>query len=180
MDEKNIKNEITKIFQFSNSQDELFDYFRIAMDHNINDLALYKTLLWNKALSVDEILMFTDKICREIPGFCFDIYLTVAKIVDSNSFYGSNKDIAFDYIKKAAASKKNSTEPYESVSEMYNKELNIPHFDKIVAFFEEGLNQVKEKSKLCFILARIYGKVGDIEKGKNCQKRGEEYLEKGE
>jgi hypothetical protein len=180
MDEKNIKNEITKIFQFSNSQDELFDNFRTAIDQKIKDLTLYKTLLWNKALSVDEILMFTEKICREIPEFCFDIYLSVAKILDANSFYGNNKETAFEYIKKAAASEKNSTEPYAIVSEMYNKELNIPSLDKIVSFFEDGLNHVKEKSKLCFILARIYGKIGDIKKGKSYQKKGEEYLEKGE
>lgn len=180
MDENNTKNEIAKVFQLSNSQDELFDNFRTAIDQKIKDINLYNTLLWNKTLSVDEMLMFAEKICKEIPGFCFDIYLSVAKILDSNSFYGNNKEIAFDYIKKAAASEKISIEPYIIVSEIYNKELDLPSFNKIVAFFEDGFLHVKEKSKLSFILARLYGKIGNIEKGKSYQKKGEEYLERGE
>ena len=180
MKTKNHRAEIGKVFQFSNSQDELFDNFRIAIDQKIKDIALYNALLWNKTLSIDEVLMFAEKICREIPEYCFDIYLSVAKILDSNSLYGSNKDASFDYIKKAALSEKDSVEPYIIISEMYNKELNLPPFDKIETFFENGFYCVKEKSKLSFILARLYGKIGEIEKGKRCHKRGEEYLQKGE
>ena len=180
METKKTQKEIVKVFQFSNSPDELFDNFRIAIDKKIKDIALYNALLWNKALSADEILMFAEKICKEIPEFCFDIYLSVAKIMDSNSFYGNNKEIAFDYINKAASLEKTSIEPYIIISEMYSKELNLPPFDKIAAFFENGFYHVKEKSKLSFILARLYGKIGDLEKGKSYQKKGEEYLEKGE
>lgn len=180
MDTKNLQNDILKVFQFSNSPDELFDNFRTAIDEKIMDIGLYNALLWNKALSIDEVLMFSEKTCKEIPEFCFNIYLSIAKILDSKSSYGNNKEIAFDYIKKAAASEKNSIEPYIIISEMYNKEFNLPPFDKIVTFFEYGFGHVKEKSKLSFILARLYGKVGDIEKGKSYQKRGEEYLQKGE
>ena len=180
MNNKNLHRDIAKTFQFSNSPDELFDNFRTAIGKKIKDIALYDALLWNKALSVDEVLMFAEKICREIPEYCFDIYLSVAKILDSNSLYGSNKDASFDYIKKAALSEKDSVEPYIIISEMYNKELNLPPFDNIEAFFENGFYCVKEKSKLSFILARLYGKIGEIEKGKRCQKRGEEYLQKGE
>ncbi|MEJ2617051.1 MAG: hypothetical protein P8Z35_19015 [Ignavibacteriaceae bacterium] len=180
MDNKNLHKDIAKAFRFSNSPDELFDNFRTAIDQKINDFSLYNALLWNKALSVDEVLMFAEKICKEIPGLCFDTYLSVAKILDSKSFYGNNKEIAFDYIKKAADSERNSTEPYVIVYEMYNKELDLPPFDKLAAFFEKGFNNVKEKSKLSFLLARLYGKVGEIEKGRSYQKMGEEYLQKGE
>lgn len=180
MENKNLHMEIGKVFQFSNSHDDLFDYFRASIDKKIKDIALYNSLLWNKALSVDEILMFAEKICKEIPEFCFDIYLSVAKILDSKSMYEENKDAAFNYIQKAALSEKDSVEPYIAVSEMYSKELNIPPFDKIESFFESGFHNVKEKSKLCFVLARLYGKIGNVKKGRIYQNKGEEYLENGE
>ncbi len=174
------KKEILKIFQTSNSQDELFDNFRIAINQKIKDIDLYNVLLWNKALSNDEIVMYAEKICKEIPEFCCKVYLAVAKILDSTSIYGDNKEMAFDYIKKAALSNKTSTEPYIIISEMYNKELNLPPFEKIVSFLEKGINLVDEKSKLNFILAKLYGKIGDIERGKNYQKKGEEHQKHGQ
>lgn len=180
MENKNLQKEIGKVFQFSNSQDELFDNFRLAIDQKIKDIGLYNALLWNKTLSIDEILMFAEKICKEIPEFCFDIYISVAKILDANPGYENDKETAFDFLIKAAASGQNSIEPYIIVSEMYNKELNTPPFDKIASFFENGFLHIREKSKLSFLLARLYGRIGDIETGKKYQKRGEEYLAKGE
>ena len=180
MKTKNHRAEIGKVFQFSNSQDELFDNFRIAIDQKIKDIALYNALLWNKTLSIDEVLMFAEKICKEIPDFCFDIYLSVAKILDSNSLYINNKETVFNYIKKAALIEKSSIEPYVIISEMYNKEYDTPPFDEIASFFENGFHHIKEKSRLSFLLARLYGKAGYIEKGRIYQKKGEEYLERGE
>ncbi len=180
METKSLDKEIGKVFQFSNSQDELFDNFGIAINKQIKDIALYNALLWNKALSIDEIIMFAEKICKEIPEFSFDIYLTVAKILDANSLYGQNKEKAFGYIKKAAKSDNASIEPYIIISEMYNKEYDLPPFDKVVDFIENGFQNVKEKSRLSFLIAKLYGRIGDIETGRVYQKRGEEYLEKGE
>jgi hypothetical protein len=124
--------------------------------------------------------MFAEKICKEIPEFSHDIYLSVANILDSNPLYANDKEPAFNYIKKAADSERDSIEPYVVVSEMYNKELNTPPFVRVIGFFENGFKHVKEKSKLSFLLARLYGKTGDLEKGRSYQKKGEEYLEKGE
>ena len=180
MDNPDIKRKILKTFQTSNSSDELFDNFRIAINQKIKDLDLYNILLWNKALSNDEIAMYAEKICKEIPEFCCKIYLAVAKILDSVSIYGNRKEMAFDYIKKAASCDKTSTEPYVIISEIYNKELNLPPFKKIASFLENGIGVVDEKSKLNFILARLYGKIGDVEKGKGYQKRGEEYKKNGQ
>ena len=180
MTNQEIRQEIDKIFQTSNSPDELFDTFRIAINHKIKDMDMYKALLWNKALSVDEIEMYAEKICKEIPEFCFGIFLAVAKILDSTSLYGNNKVKAFEYFKKAAAKDKSSLEPYSRISEMYNKELDVPPLESIANFIEEGLKYVEEKSKLSFILARLYAKTGDMEKGKIYQSRGEDYQKNGE
>jgi hypothetical protein len=174
-----IVKDIEKTFSTSNSPDELFDSFRVAINQKIEDLDLYKILLWNKALSNDEIAMYAEKICREIPQFSLDIYMAVAKILDSASSF-RNKEKAFEYIKKAAASDKLSLKPYVFISEIYNKELDLPPFDRIANFIEEGLLNVEEKSKLNFILARMYAKIGNVEKGKIYQKRGEEYKMNGQ
>jgi hypothetical protein len=180
MDNPDIKRKILKTFQTSNSPDELFDNFRIAINQKIKDVDLYNVLLWNKVLSNDEIIMYAEKICKEIPEFCCKIYLAVAKILDSVSIYGNYKEMSFDYVKKAALCDKTSIEPYIIISEMYNKELNLPPFEKVVGFLEKGIGFVDKKSKLNFILAKLYGKIGDIERGKNYQKKGEEHKKNGQ
>ena len=180
MKKTEINSEILKVFQTSNSPDLLFDTFRAAIDKKVNDIDMYTALLWNKALSNDEIIMYAEKICKEIPEYKSKIYLTVAKIFDSTSLYGDNKELSFNYIKKAAAAEETSIEPYIVLFEIYNKELNLPPFEKIANFLEQGVEFVNEKSKLNFMIARLYGKVGQIEKGKNYQKIGEEYQRKGQ
>ena len=173
-----INKDIEKTFSTSNSPDELFDTFRLAIDQKIEDVDLYKILLWNKVLSSDELGMFSEKISKEFPNFSSEIYLAVANVLDSGSTY-KNKELAFVYIKKAAAGK-SSIKPYEIASELYNKELNLPDFDRIVNFMEEGFQYVEEKSRLSFIIAKLYGKVGDIEKGKSYKIKGEEYKMNGQ
>jgi len=61
------KKYLENIFRNSNSPDELFDTFKIAIDRRIQDSSIYRLLLWNKALSPDEIMMFAEKICKENP-----------------------------------------------------------------------------------------------------------------
>jgi hypothetical protein len=178
MKNNDIKKEIVKVFQSSNSSDELFDTFRVAISKKINDVDLYTILLWNKVLSPDEIAMYAGKICKEFPEHSYKIYMAAADILESTSLYGKNKDAAFDYIKKAAQADKRSSDPYIVISDMYNYELDIPKFEKIADFIIEGLRFVKEKSVLCFALSKLYAKKGEIEKGKYYQKRGEEYQQK--
>lgn len=172
---KDIKKDVIKIFKTSNSSDELFDTFRTVIDQKIKDEDLYKTLLWNKALSTDERLMFTEKICKEIPEFCFKIYLALGEILESTSFYGKNKEKAFQYAKKAADYNKSSNEPYLFAAEMYNAEFNLPAFDSLVEFIDEGIKQVKNKDKLYFALSALYRKQKNYEKEKYYQKKGEDF-----
>jgi hypothetical protein len=175
MKNNDIKKEVGKVFQTSNSPDELFDAFRVAVDKKINDADLYVILLWNKVLSLDEIAMYTGKICKEFPECSFKIYMAAADILESTSLYGKNKDAAFDYIKKAAQADQSSSDPYIIISDMYNYDLDIPKFEKVVDFINEGLRLVDEKSLLCFALSKLYAKKGELEKGKYYQRKGEEY-----
>ena len=92
--------EIEFIFSNSNSADELFDAFHIAISEKIRDEELYKKLLWNKALSADEISMFAEKISHDFPELSFNIFFWTAQVFESISNYGEYHNHAFKYFKK--------------------------------------------------------------------------------
>jgi tetratricopeptide (TPR) repeat protein len=177
--EKFIKRDIETVFRCSNSSDELFDAFRAAIESKVKDEELYKILLWNKALSVDEIRMFAGKLCREYPELSFRIYYDVGKILEASSVYGSNLDLALQYYKKAAEANPGSFLPHTAAAAMYNKDLNLPKFEKVTEFLQQGMESVERKSKICFTLVNLYKKRGNREKEKKFQKLGEKYQREG-
>ncbi len=171
--------EIEHVFKTSNSPDELFDVFRIAIDSKIKDLELYKTLLWNKALSADEIIMFGEKICSEFPDFAFRIYLWIGDIFETTSIYGEYYNKAFDYYLKASKKNPCDHEPIISICNMFNKELNIPKLEKVIKVCHDALNNLELKSAVCFALAKIYRNMGDIENFKTYMQMGEKFQREG-
>jgi len=177
--EESVKKDIEEIFRCSNSSDELFDAFSTAIDLKIKDEELYNILLWNKVLSVDEIRMYAEKLCKEFPDLCFKVYYDVGKILEAASVYGKNLDTAMLYFIKAAKANPSSLLPYTAVAAMYNKELNLPSFDKVTSFLLEGMELVERKSKICFTLVNLYKKKGVREKEKKFQKLGEKYQKEG-
>jgi hypothetical protein len=174
-----IKQTLEEIFRRSNSSDELFDTFRVAIDRKIHDEELYKILLRNKALSVDEISMFTEKICREFPDLSYNIYFCVGQLLESISSYGKHNERAFQYLIKAAQSQPESLEPYLAIAKIYNSELDVPLFENVVRVIEDGIELVKIKSPLCFAISNLYSKRGDKEKSLSYQKLGEIYQREG-
>jgi tetratricopeptide (TPR) repeat protein len=178
MDSK-LKRDLEEIFRASNSPDELFDTFRVAIERKIHDEELYKILLRNKALSVDEISMFTEKICKEFPDLSYNIYFCVGQLLESISTYGKHNERALQYFEKAANIKPESEEPYLAIVKMYNNELNIPRFETVTRIIEDGITKVKIKSSLCFALAELLSKMGDKEKSQNFKKLGDIYLREG-
>lgn len=172
--------EIEQIFKTSNSPDELFDLFRIAIDNKIEDLELYKTLLWNKVLSPDEIVMFGEKICRVFPGFAFRIYLWIGDIFETTSVYGEYYSKAFDYYLKAAEQNPHDQQPIISICNMFNKDLNIPKIEKVVKVCYEALNNLEVKSVVCFAIAKIYKNIGDIKNFRTYMKMGEKFQSEGQ
>lgn len=169
------KQEIEVIFRTSNSPDELFDAFRIAISSKIRDSEFYKTLLWNKALSTDEIMMFAEKICKEFPNLSYPVYFAVGQIFSSISFYGKHLEKAFVFYKKAAAAKPESVDPYIALIKMYNKELNVPRIEDVVYAAQEGIEVVEKKSRLCFELSNLFKKIGNKEKERAYRRLGEKY-----
>jgi hypothetical protein len=170
-----VKKEIEKIFKNSNSSDELFDTFRIAIDEKLTDAELYKTLLWNKALSADEIAMFAKKICKEIPDISYKIYMAAAQIFESLSVYGIYHERAMSHFLLAAKAKPTMHEPYVAIAKMYNSELDVPPFSKVEIAVKNGLDNVHLKSKLCFSLVKLYKKTGNKDEEKYYQNMGERY-----
>ena len=169
------KKDVENIFVNSNSTDELFDAFRAAIENKIKDVALYKSLLWNKALSPDEISMYAEKVCKELPDCCFKIYYAVGQILESISVYGIYYERAMNFFKKAAKAEPDSHEPYVAIAKMYNFELDCPSLKNILKTLEQGLETVHLKSKVCFALSSIYKKTGDKENEKLYQSKGEKY-----
>jgi hypothetical protein len=178
MDSK-LKQDLEEIFRTSNSPDELFDSFRVAIERKIHDEELYKILLRNKALSVDEISMFTGKICKEFPDLSYNIFFCVGQLLESISTYSKHNEIALQYFEKALNITPESDEPYLAIAKMYNNELNIPKFETVTKIIEDGLTRVKIKSSLCFALAGLFTKKGEKEKSQNYKKLGEIYLREG-
>lgn len=175
----NLKKELKDIFLTSNSSDELFDAFSLTIKARIRDPELYRTLLWNKALSPEEIAMYAEKICREFPDLAFKIYSWVGEIFASISSYGAHHEKAYEYLLKAAKADKNSCDPLIAITKLYNKELNVPSFSKVIEAAESGIGMVELKSKLCFALSQLYKRTGNFTKGKDYQKLGEKYQKEG-
>ena len=167
------------IFRNSDSPDELFDTFRLAVEQKITDPNLFRTLLWNRVLSPDEIMMFAEKICKDTPDLCYKIYSWVGKIFSSVFVYGELTEQALEYYKKAAKSNPSAHEPYLAIAKFYNPELNIPTFESIIKTLTGGINLVQQKSKLCFSISKLYKNKGFTDEAKHYQRLGEKYQKEG-
>ena len=176
---KKIIESLESVFRTSNSPEELFDSFRLSIETKIKDEELYKILLRNKALSIDEILMFTEKICKVFPDLSYNIFFCVGQLLESISSYSKHYEKAFAYFMKAANSTPALNEPYLAIAKMYNGELNIPKFEIVTEAVEEGISKVEIKSPLCFALSNLYTKRGNKEKALSYQKLGEIYQREG-
>ena len=173
------KKELERIFKTSASADELFDYFRIAIENKLKDAFLYKILLWNKALSPDEISMYAEQICKIHPDLSFQIYYWVGQVFSSISIYGEYHERAFEYFQKASAVNPSAFEPYLAIAKLYNYDLNVPEFENIIRFIKKGIDTTELKSKLCFALSKLYKRKGEWEQEKVYQKLGEKYQKEG-
>lgn len=174
-----LKNSLENIFRTSNSSDELFDAFRVAMNRKIKDEEFYKVLLRNSALSTDEISMFAGKICKEFPDISYSIFYCVGQLLSSISSYSKHHEEALRFFLKAASKVPQSHEPYLAIAQMYNSELNVPRFEVVEQIIADGITFVEYKSLLCFALSELYSIIGDIEKEQNYQTLGELYQREG-
>ena len=161
--DSNIKKEIEDIFRDSNSPDELFDAFQYSLEKNISDLELYKILLANPYLSQEMLTMFAEKLCSEFSHIAFDICLWTGNIFENRGPEFTNTKIALEYYSKAALTAPSRYEPYISMLNLYQSDLDYPTNDLILGKIEEGLNKVELKSKVYDALASFYKSLGKEE-----------------
>lgn len=153
---------IENVFRNSNNNDELFDAFSDAIRMKIKDVALYKILLGNPALSVDEIIMFTEKLCTDLPNNRFEIYFWTANVFCNNNDYSCIEN-ALKYLTKASLAEPFNNEPYLRAISLYDNEMDLPINNKILIFINEGLPNLVIKSKVYYALAGLHKKIGNEE-----------------
>jgi len=163
MNEKDFK-VLENIFLTSSSSEELFDAFDTALKGNIDDLEIYKILLANPALSIDEIEMFVKALSEKFPSMKYDLFMWTAFVLETYTEVSEYLEKATEYYAKAADIDLSSCEPYLGMLENYDYEIKHPANKVIINFIESRLNLIECKSKIYAALAEHYGKLGNGEK----------------
>ncbi len=154
-----IKHQIEKIFRQSNSANALFDAFENAISNKINDPEVYKTLLSNKTLNIDEVKFYAEVLSRKFSEISYDLYLWTGSILETCT--SCDPQSAFDYYKKALFCKVNDHIPLLKILSMYNPDLDLPPKEEVIKFCSEQAKSVKLKSRVYFALAEFCGKLND-------------------
>jgi len=162
--ENELYKKIELVFRNSNSPDELFDRFTDAIKLKISDISLYKILLANPALSIDEIKMFTGKLLKEIPHEQFQLSMWAAKIFENRQTGYEFIDNSIHYYEIAMQSNPTSHEPLLEMLKLYNVDIELPHNKKILEMIDTYIPSVNFKSKIYFSLAELYKKLSDLNK----------------
>lgn len=160
-----MKNELHKriesTFRNSTSQDELFDAFGEAVKNEIHDFELYKILLANPFLSIDEIKMYSSKLLKELPLDSYQICMWTAKIFESHSMDFTGLDDTINYYERANQLKPQEFEPLLSLLKLYNNDVETENNNKIFTIIKERIKNVVLKSKVYYSLADHFKKLGD-------------------
>ena len=154
-------NKVETVFRYSNSNNELFDAFGDALKNKINDFELYKILLANPSLSVDEIKMFSEKLLKDMPMNTYHILMWVAKIFESRSSGFVDFDETIRYYERAINTRPVEYEPHLNLLNIFNYEVETEQNKKILHLVENGIGRVISKSKIYYALADLHKRLGD-------------------
>lgn len=155
------KKRIENIFRNSSSPEELFDAFDEAIKLKINDVEIYKVLLGNPVLSLDEIKMYAEKLIRELDDKKFQITMWTAKVFENLQANFDYLDSAINYYAKAIEFDPSSHEPLVRLLKLYNYDLELPTNKRILNLVEMNLHKVEIKSKVYLALADLYKQLGN-------------------
>ncbi len=150
-------------FRNSNDTNELFDAFIDAMRHNIKDVDLFKILLANPVLSKDELIMYTEKLCKELEENSYEICLWTAGIFENNCEDYDCLNNAIRYLEKAIDTKPEQHKPFLHLLELYNLDFEVPTNETILNIVHSKIDGVRKKSKVYYALADLYKKLGNVE-----------------
>lgn len=171
---KNIEN----IFRNSNSPDELFDAFRTAVEKKINNIELFKILIANPFLSLDEIKMYSEKLISEIPENAYTISMWTAKVLEHKTDNYDYMENCIIYFSKALQVNPSSHEPFLRLIKLYNTELELPANKMILEIINSGIQFVENKSKIYYALADLFKRIGDNKSVSKYLDLAERYLTK--
>lgn len=160
--EENIK-KIESVFRDSFSSEELFDAFAEAMKLRVNDVELFKILLANPSLSIDEVKMFAEKIIREMPKSLYQISMWCAKVFENYAERYEYLDSSINYYLKAINALPTNFEPLVSLLNLYNMEIETPVNKRILEIVNGSIPPVNFKSKVYYALADLYKHLGDLD-----------------
>jgi len=152
---------IEEIFRNSESHDELFDAFQIAVNIKFRDPEVFKILIANPVLSPDEIKMFTEKLINVIPEQTYNILMWTGKIFESHPNHYDHLEDAFNYYNRAISHQPESFMPYLRLLNLYNYEIDYPMNRKIIGTIENLASKVDQKSKVYYALSAHYKKCGN-------------------
>ncbi len=161
-----MKSEVHKrtesVFLNSTSRDELFDAFTEAINSGIDDFDLYKILIGNPFLSIDEIKMYSEKLLKVIPLNTYHILMWTASIFESYYYDFTNLDNPINYYERALNIRPTEFEPYLSLLRLYSHDIETDSNKKILSLVEQNIIRVVKKSKVYYALADLYKRRGDL------------------
>jgi hypothetical protein len=159
--EENIRKIIETKFRQSASSGELFDALKLAINNKIADVELYKILLGNPSLSKYELIMFTEKICKDFEHCRYDIYLWSAQVFESRTGnYDSTEDSLYFY-EKAFLSNPEEHTPLLGALNLFNYDYETPVNNNILSLIDIGIPSVSKKSMVYRKLYEHYRKMGN-------------------
>jgi hypothetical protein len=158
--------EIQRRFERSRNFNEIFDAFEDAMQQGIGDMELYRRLFWNNSLSAEELCLFGEKLTKEMPTLAYETYMWLANVFTITRAPDDNFELAVQYFKRAASSKKDDLEPYLDAADCYNPDLNIPYAHVLIDFLRQGTENVANPRPLYHRIALLYELSGNDEMSK--------------
>lgn len=154
---------IETAFRNSNDSGDLFDSFQMALSEGIKDFEIYKILLGNPVLSKDEVLMFSDKLCRELKENEYEICMWTAKVLSTRIFEYGCRESSVAYFERAFYNDSENCEPLLKALSLYDTDMNIPINKKILNIVDLGLLSIKHKSKVYYSLSELFKRLGKDE-----------------
>ncbi|MGK9476897.1 hypothetical protein [Melioribacter sp. OK-6-Me] len=160
---KELIKKLESTFRYSSSSDELFDAFTEAVRCGIDDLEVFKILLGNPTLNLDEIKMYTEKLIRDFNHKKYDLAIWTAKILENNADEYEYLESAIEYYKKAMTANPAAHEPLINLLGLYNFDLDLPTNSKIIELVKTNVKNVELKSKVYQSLANHYKRLKDFQ-----------------
>lgn len=154
---------VEAVFRNSNDSGDLFDAFQTALADGIKDFEIYKILLGNPVLTKDEVLMYSDKLCKELKNDEYEICMWTANVLGTRILEYGCRESSIAYFERAFYNNPENCEPLLKALSLYDTEMKIPANNKILNIIDLGLLSVKQKSKVYYSLSHLYKKMGQQE-----------------